>query len=377
MRARSRSAAAGLALAAALLAAPGAHAQEPATGNAALYIGTYDKSILELDEATMEIRGRIPLRTGIPGDLVLNDARTRFYVVDVSYENVEVVDIASKRTLDTFTLSQGNDKVRIWGFNVEPRERYAVLLAKRYRKLRDRYEVSGPMLLRYDLREHRVTDTIAWPKGEEREFARILFSPDGELLYFFADDILVLETQNFTEVDRWEYAQALDVGMGRFDFGFPDQTYEQPGFFTGLFRVTDPVQNRRIMGVARVNLSDRQVQFFTLGPDDRVSFALAPGGRRAYGLHQEVGNYQFWTFDLDRRRVVSRAVFRGRPRMSLQASSSGQVLYVYNAGNTIDLYDASDYRFLRTVDLNADNTTPLIVVPRSPAAPAEEPPGAR
>lgn len=374
---RARGAGIALALGAALtIAPPDARAQaapaSPDPGNATLYVGTYDKAIYAVDEATMSVSGKIPLRTGIPREMVMNENRSRFYVIDVSYENVEVVDIAARRSVDSFSLSKGSEKVRIWGFNVEPRERWAILLVKSYRRLRDRYEVSGPILLRYDLKEHRVTDTIPWPKGQERERARIRFSPDGDLLYFFSDDILVLETRGFTQVDRWDYTQALDAGMGRFDFGFPDQAYEQRGFYTGIFRLNDPVQNRRLMGIARVNLSDRQVDFFTLGPDDPVSFALAPGGRRAYGLHQEVGNYQFWTFDLDSRRVENRAAFRGRPRMLLQASSTGQVLYVYNAGNTIDLYDASTYRHLQTVDLNADTTTPLMVVPAARRSAAEE-----
>jgi hypothetical protein len=286
-----------------------------------------------------------------------------------------VVDIATRRSIDRFTLSTPGQKVRIWGYNIDPRERYAILLVKTLRQQPDRFEVSPPMLLRYDLRTKSVTDTIAWPQGEEREGARILFSPDGDLLYFFADEILVFETERFTEVGRWDYAAALDDGMGDLSFGFPEQPYEESGYYTGLFRVRDPVQNRQLMGVARVHLNDRRLDYFALGPSASVSFALAPGGRRAYGLVQEVGNYQFWTFDLESRRVESRARFAGRPRMSLMTSSNGRVLYVYNAGNTIDLYDADGYRHLRTIEMDADNTTQLFVVPgprgRAATAPGE------
>ena len=55
--------------------------------------------------------------------------------------------------------------------------------------------------------------------------------------------------------------------------------------------------------------------------------------------------------------------FQGRPRMSLRSSSNGKVLYVYNAGNTIDLYDASNFKYLRTITLDTDTTTRLYVVP--------------
>jgi hypothetical protein len=353
------------------LAAAPVSAQAPATngGDALIFVGTYNKSIHVIDEGTEQVVEQIPLRTGIPRSMTLNAERSRFYVLDTTYENVEVVDIAERRTLYTFSLSKAGEQVRIWGFNVEPQERYAVLLAKSYRKLPDRYEVSGPMLLRYDLREHAVTDTIQWPQGREQEGVGIVFSPDGENLYFFGDSaIIVLETERFTEVDRWDYGTSLDQGMGRFEFGFPAQPYDDRGFHTGLFRYTDPVQNRRMMGVARVNLSERQVDFFPLGPSEGVSFTLAPGGQRAFGLRQEVGNYEFYTFDLVNRRISDRVRFAGRPRMGLMTSSNGNHLYIFIAGNTIDVYDSTTFRYLRTIELDADTTTGLFVLPKSIAA---------
>ena len=54
--------------------------------------------------------------------------------------------------------------------------------------------------------------------------------------------------------------------------------------------------------------------------------------------------------------------------MSLKTSSNGKVLYIYNAGDTIDLYDAETYQFLRTITLDGDMTTELFVFPQPPAA---------
>jgi hypothetical protein len=51
-----------------------------------------------------------------------------------------------------------------------------------------------------------------------------------------------------------------------------------------------------------------------------------------------------------------------------RVSSNGKVIYVYVAGDTIDLYEAATYRYLRTIHLNADQTTEMFVVP--PAAPS-------
>ncbi len=68
---------------------------------------------------------------------------------------------------------------------------------------------------RYDLEQKKITRTIPWPKGEEREGVNIRFSPDGKLLYFFGDDVLILETQNFTEVDTWALSRPIESELGR------------------------------------------------------------------------------------------------------------------------------------------------------------------
>jgi hypothetical protein len=49
--------------------------------------------------------------------------------------------------------------------------------------------------------------------------------------------------------------------------------------------------------------------------------------------------------------------------MALRTSSNGKLLYIYQAGNTIDLSEASTYKYLRTIMLDADTTTELFVVP--------------
>ncbi len=199
-------------------------------GDGTIYMGAYDKSIWVIDERTLEVTDKIEMQTGIPTGFRLSFNRERLYVRDATTHKVEVVDLASRRSIDKFTLSEGNVTVRINGYNIDPQERFAILLVKSYTKLIDRFEIGPPVLLRYDLREHVVTDTIPWPDDEERDGARILFSPDGEFVYFFSDEILVLETDGFTEVDRWEYDEALDEGMGRFSFGFPTNLYQEPGF---------------------------------------------------------------------------------------------------------------------------------------------------
>jgi len=339
-------------------------AEEKLTGgNGLLYLGGRPNRIFLIDEATEKVIGEIHTRTGSPAGLELSEDKKRFYVTNMSFEDVEIVDIASRQVIDNFRLSEGNKKCRMFGFAADPLNRFMVILTKTATKLPDRFEVTSPTLQLYDLKEHKITRTIAWPKGEEREFANIRFSPDGKFLYFFGDDILIYDTTDFKQVDKWELSHPIEDGFGRLDFNALDDSNEEPGYFTGLFTVQDAVQNRRIMGVARVNLTKKEVDFHAIGPATHVSFSLAPGRQMGYGLFSEIGRYEFWSFDLVHHRLDRKAEFEGRPRMALKVSSNGKVLYIWEAGNTIDLYEAATFKYLRTITLDADMTTQLYVLP--------------
>ena len=334
-------------------------------GNSLLYIGTYGGNIQIFDEATEKMVDEIKLQTGIPRSLILSADKKRFYVLDSLLEKVEIVDIASRKTVDTFTLSSGPTKTRIRSMQVDPLQRFMILLTRSATRKSDRWEISDVALQLYDLQQKKITRDIPWPGGEARENVNIRFSPDGKLLYFFGDDVLIVETENFTEVDTWQLSRPIEQGLGRVNFGAVDEINDDPGFFTGLFTVQDPVQNRRIMGIGRVNLVGKSVEFHPIGPSEGVGFAMAPDRKRAYGLLQQIGHYEFWSFDLEQKKLLSRTEFQGRPRMALRVSSNGRLLYVFQAGATIDVYDAATYRYLRTIEMNADQTTNLFILPKS------------
>ncbi len=333
-------------------------------GNGTLIIGTYPRQFWIIDEATEKVVGTIPFSSGIPRRTTLSRDGKRFYTIEAAMEKVEILDIASRKTIDTFTLSEGNKKVRIRSIEPDPRHRFVMMVTATATKLIDRFEIGPPTLVQYDLAQHKVVRTIPWPKDEERQFANIMFSPDGKLMYLFSDqDVLIYETGDFKQVDTWELSRPIEEGFGRIEFGSRDVFNDEPGFYTALFSVSDPVQHRRTMGIGRVNLAAKSVDFFTLGPFEPVQFAMAPGRKIAYGLSGEIGKYEFWKFDLEHRKLVNRTEFRGRPRMGLKTSSNGKVLYIYVAGNTIDLYDAETYQYLRTITLDGDMTTDLFVFP--------------
>jgi hypothetical protein len=339
----------------------------PVGGNHLMYIGTYAGTIQIFDEATETMVGDIKLKTGIPRSLTLSQSRSKFYVLDATGEKIEIVDIATRASLETFSLSEGSKKVRIRGLQVDPLERFLILLTRSATKQIDRWEIGDIAMQFYDLAQKKVTRTIPWPRGEEREFVNIRFSPDGKLLYFFGDDVLILETTNFTEVDTWPLSRPIEPGLGRLNFGAVDDFNEDPGFFTGLFTTQDAIQNRRIMNLGRVNLVAKTIDLTPIGPAEGLGFALSPDRKKGYGVMQQIGRYEFWAFDVAQKKLISRTPFDGRPRMALRVSSNGRLLYIYQAGATIDVHDAATYKRLRTIEMNADQTTSLFILPRSQA----------
>ena len=275
-------------------------AQDLTGGNGTIYVGGYPGRIFVIDEATEQVVDDIQMTLdGPPSNLTLSEDGTRFYMRDRSLEQIEIIDVATRRTIDTLTLSEGDTKVRIRTFRAAPDHSSIILLTDTATKLIDRFEIEPRKLLQVDLATHEVLREVPWPDGEERTSVSMLFSPAGDLLYLFGGEIVVLETTEFEEVERWELSQLDEGGLGRFNFGFRYDPNEEPGYFSGIFRVQDPVQDRRLMGIARINLAERDIDFYTLGPSESVgSFSLAPGRQKAYGLLSRIGHYEFWTFDL-------------------------------------------------------------------------------
>ncbi len=357
----------GLVVAAALVVRAQEGRPTPSGGNGTMYIGGYPNSIWILDEATEKVVGTIPVQVGIPRRLTLSEDLKRMYVLSAESDQMEILDPVTRSHVDSFKLSEGNKTVRINSFAADPLNRYVILITRTTTKLNDRFEIGTSVMQQYDLKEHKISRTIPWPDGQERDNANLLFSPDGKLLYFLGTEVLIFETENFKQVDKWDLSN-LEEGLGQASvafggFGGVDNLNDEPGFFTTSMTVQDPIQHRRLMGVARINLAAKTHEFYTLGPAGGVSFTLAPDRKHGFGLESEIGRYQFWTFDLVNRQVTSRAEFDGRPRMALKASSNSQLLYIWQAGHTIDVYDASNYRHLRTIELPGDQTTSLIVVP--------------
>ena len=111
----------GLAIVLAVCSAPFLGSATKLTGGTgSIYVGSYARRMVVIDEATERVTAEIPLVTGIPWSARPSQDGTRFYIQNADLEHFEILDIATRKTIDTFTLSEGNKKVRIRSIEPDP-----------------------------------------------------------------------------------------------------------------------------------------------------------------------------------------------------------------------------------------------------------------
>ena len=340
------------------LSAPRLIAQQPSAGTGTIFMGSYSGNITAVDEASEKV-SKIPLKTGAPFVVRLSPDRTRFYVQSANQEHFEIVDVKKRQSLDSFTLSDARKHVRPYAFEVDPQHKTIMFVARTATRLIDRWEISNPEFIQYDLAEHKVTRTIPWAAEFEPSYysTALRYSPDGKFLYVFGHQILIFDAATMQQVDSWDLSVPVESGMGRLDPSSLDESTDKPGFLTGVFVMHDAVQHRALLVIGQVNLMAKTVETFPLGPapvGGDVSFTISPDRKLAHVLHEQIGRHELWTIDMATHRVVSRTPIPSRPRMQVRASSSGQMLYVYEAGRLIEMYSADASKKLRTLALDAD-----------------------
>ena len=106
-------------------------------------MGIYPK----LDRATMTITGTVPFHSGMPRRTSLSKDRTRFYSVEAQQEKVEIIDIAARKTLDSFSLSEGTRKVRIKTLEPDPLHRFVMMVVRPVVKHPDHWEIEPSTLI--------------------------------------------------------------------------------------------------------------------------------------------------------------------------------------------------------------------------------------
>ena len=343
-----------------------------------LYLPAYPASVLVFDEAKGQIVDRIPLVTGTPMSIRLSPDRKSIYVTTIDHNGIEVIDVASRKVTNHFVLNTPTQQFRFWGGAPDPSGKFFYTVTKEIDQKSSQYDVGKPMYTLVDLQQQKIVKTIEVPKEDaaapDFDYAGAAFqlSPDGKYIYKFGKNITVLQSTDFKEIDKIDLAtpddpsmQNVQVGGG---FGGDLDLSNEPGQHISLFNSEDPIVHSKVFGLARFDLSTRQMDFTPIGPAPKgmSGFQVTPDKKLAYtvavtGIHG-TKSCEFWAFDLSNNQIIKKAPVPCRTRFTLGISSNGKKLYIYGAGFDIEVYDAATLKYEKTYDLNTDVTYAGIVV---------------
>lgn len=342
---------------------------------ATLFLGAYPNSILVFDEGKGQIVDRIPLTTGLPTSMRLSMDRKKIYVTTNDHSGIEVIDAATHTVINHFELNTGAKRYRFNGGTPDPTDKVFYTITTEIDKQADRYEIGKPKYTVIDLAAQKIAKTVDIPKEDENEaggYGRGGFevSPDGKYLYQFRDSVVILKADDFSVVDRIELSKPDFAEMENIGFGGRLDSIGEPGQHISLFNSADPIVHNRVFGIARFDLSTREVNFTPIGPAPQgmAGLQVTPDKKNAYtivanGAH---GNKrcEFWGFDLGTNRLTQSAEVPCRTRFSFGMSGDGKKLYIFGAGFEIEVYDAATLKYDKTWNLNNDITgAGMIVLP--------------
>jgi len=340
-----------------------------------LFVSAYPDRVLVIDEATQQVVDTIEPQVGLPTGVRLSYDRKKIFITTGDNNGVAVIDLATHKVLNHFTLNTGKTQYRFNGVAPDPEDKLLYTVVTEVVKQTDRFEIGKPKYAVIDLAAQKISRTVDIPPEDAAAntgFGRGVFtvSPDGKYLYQFRDSVVILDTATFKVVDKIELAKPEFPGLSDVGMGPVLQALSEKGFYTSLFNAVDPAVRRRMFGIAKFDLNSREFQFSPIGPtpDGMMGLEVSPDRKSAYTVvlngEQGMRKCEFWAFDLGANRRTMTSEFPCRPRFSFGMSSTGKELYIYGAGFEIEIYDASTLKLKRVTDLKNDVTMAgIIVVP--------------
>ncbi|WP_421885451.1 YncE family protein [Novosphingobium sp.] len=352
----------GLAIAALLAGATPAHAST-------VFMGSYPDKMLIVDEATGTVKDRITLASGLPTSMRISNDNKKIYVTTITTSGIEVIDTATKKVVNSFSLNTPTTRYRFNGGVPDPSGKFFYTTLQKFEKLQDRWLVSPQMFAVIDLTKKAVTRTAEVPEEDSRNpnagwRTGYMMSNDGKTLFLIRDKVLIVDTADLKVKDRLEVSKPEATGIEGVSFGGGVETLRSATEYVSMFTAQDPYIRNKVYGVGRFNLATKAFDFRPIGP--------APVGGGMGGLQvskdmkegwtvvtqEKVGNKrcEFWHLDLTTNLVKNKAEFPCRSRFQFGSSGDSKLLYIYGASYDIEMYDAQTLQHVKTVDLGNDTT---------------------
>jgi DNA-binding beta-propeller fold protein YncE len=338
-----------------------------------LFVGTWPKQVQVIDEAKQKVIDHIELQTGTPRSLSLSEDRKTLYVTTTDHNGIEVVDVATRKVTNSFVLDEGEKRVRFNAFAADPGGKLIYMVIRISEKKKDRFEIEKQKFAIVDLEQKKIVRTADIPPEEEARggFGFMKISPDGKFMYLFRGTVLIFDTTDFKLVETIDLSKPQFPGMAQVGMGGSLDSIQEPGTLVSLFNSSDPIVRRSIFGIARFDLTRRSFQFTPIGPSTggMMGLHVTPDRKTGYtvSFSGQGGNRrsEFWVFDLNSNQLARKQEFDGRSRFNFGISSNGKDMYIYGAGYTVEVFDANSLKLRNTIDLNADITTGMVVLPQA------------
>jgi len=350
-----------------------------------MYIGTLDKKLLVIDEAKEEVIDEIPLQ-GIARVTALSADKKKLYIFTTQML-FEVVDLEARKVSGTFSLADvrshprfqasAPDRINIGGntrfsgLAVDPTGRYLYATMKVVVKDIDQYRIEPPMFVSIDLQGMKIAKSWTFPSDLGQGFgfdATYKVSPDGKFLYVFQDDILVFDLNTFKQVDKIALAQPPYPGASPYRLAANEDTFDSPDTVTSVFTSVDDVVHKGTLGLARLNLVTRKLEYHEIGPLlPMMGFLVSPDHKLGYSVMPKIGtggnrSTEWWVWDIENHKVIRKKEFETRPTFRFAVGGDGKRLYLYGAGSTLEIWDANTLESRKLIYLNKDTTTNLITL---------------
>jgi hypothetical protein len=346
-----------------------------------LFAGAYPDWVLVIDEAQGKVVDRIHLTTGLPRGLRLSYDRKSIIVSTNDHNGFEVLDVATRKITNHFVLDDAAHRYRINGGAPDPQGKLLYASTTEIVKEADRYQIGKPRYTIIDMVQQKIVKTVDQPEepgrggrggggggGGGRGGGGFEVSPDGKFLYQFGSTVTVLNSSDFSEVEKIELSQP-DAPMENLGLGGLLEAISQPGEHIAVFNSSDPIVHNRVFGLARFDLNTRKFDFTPMGPAPvaMTNLHITPDKKTGFTVitNGTLGNKrcEFWALDLTTSRLASTSEVPCRSRYSFGISSDGKKLYMYGAGFEIDVYDAATFKHDATWDLGNDMTGSMVVLP--------------
>lgn len=342
-----------------------------------IFCGAYPDSVLVIDEAQGKVIDEIKLATGLPRSLRLSPDHKTIYVSTNDHNGFEVIDVATHKVTNHFVLDDATHRYRVNGGAPDPQGKVLYASTTEITKQADRYVIGKARYTIVDMAQQKIVKTVDEPTndaaggrgGGGRGGGGFEVSPDGKYLYQFGQQVTVLNSADFSVVEKIDLEMPEGPPAENLGLGGMQEALSQPGQRVSLFNYSDPIVHNRVFGLARFDLNTRKFEFTPIGPSPAQlgQLFVTPDKKMGYTMSQNgVGGNrrcEFWGLDLITTKLARVSEVPCRSRYDFGMSSNGKKLYIYGAGFEIEVYDAVTFQREATWDLGHDMTGAMVVLP--------------